>query len=136
MVKRIIDAPTIYPMTWQYSPAIEVSGGRTVYMSGIIGARPDGTIPHDIVEQAELLFSNLAELMRAAGGTIADIVKLNIYVGEDYPSRAAEIRAIRSRYFTSDYPCSTLVQVAGFASPDYRIEVEAVAAMPAAPDAV
>lgn len=126
--RRTIEVPSIYPMTWQYSPAISVSGGRTVYISGIIGARPDGSIPvGDIGAQAELAFANLEQVVQAAGGTMRDIVKVNVYVGEEYAGRAAELRTIRQRYFPTDYPTSTLVRVAGFANPDYLFEIEAIA---------
>lgn len=128
MDKRIIEVPAIYPMTWQYSPAVSVAGGRTVWISGIVGAEPDGSIPAgDIVAQARLAFANLEQVVLAAGGTMRDIVKVNVYVGEDYGAHAAEIRAIRSGYFPSDYPASTLVRVAGFANPAYLFEIEAVA---------
>jgi 2-iminobutanoate/2-iminopropanoate deaminase len=134
MDRRTIEVPSIYPMTWQYSPAISVSGGRTVYISGVIGARPDGSIPvGDIGAQAELAFSNLEQVVLAAGGTMRDIVKVNVYVGEEYAGRAAELRAIRQRYFPSDYPTSTLVRVAGFANPDYLFEIEAVAVVSESP---
>lgn len=128
MEKRIVVVPSIYPMTWQYSPAVSVRGGRTVYLSGIVGARPDGSLPSgDIVAQAELAFANLAAVIVAAGGSVRDIVKVTVYVGEDFPTHAAALREIRSRYFTADYPASTLVRVAGFANPDYLFEIEAVA---------
>lgn len=128
MDRRTIEVPSIYPMTWQYSPAISVAGGRTVYISGIIGARPDGSIPvGDISAQAELAFSNLEQVVRAAGGTMRDIVKVNVYVGDEYAARAQELRTIRQRYFPSEFPTSTLVRVAGFANPDYLFEIEAVA---------
>lgn len=131
MRKEIIEVPSIYPMTWQYSPAIAVSGGRTVYISGVVGMRPDGTIPKgDIVAQAELALANLEQVVQAAGGTLGDIVKVNVYVGEDYAEHGAEIRTIRARYFTKDFPTSTLVRVAGFANPDYLFEIEAVAVLP------
>ena len=52
-----------------------------------------------------------------------------MYVGADYLEHRAELRAVRSRYFAEPFPASTLVQVAGFANPDYLIEVEAVAAL-------
>ena len=131
MEKDIIQVPSIYPMTWQYSPAIAVSGGRTLFVSGIIGARPDGSLPRgDIVAQAELAFANLREVLIAAGGTLADIVKVTIFVDGAYPAHAAAIREVRARYFTQDYPTSTLVQVAGFANPDYLFEIEAVAVLP------
>jgi uncharacterized RmlC-like cupin family protein/enamine deaminase RidA (YjgF/YER057c/UK114 family) len=133
--RRTIEVPSIYPMTWQYSPAISVRGGRTLYISGIIGARPDGSIPvGDITAQAELAFANLEQVVRAGGGTMRDIVKVNVYVGEEYAAHAAELRVIRQRYFPSDFPTSTLVRVAGFANPDYLFEIEAIAVVPE-PDA-
>lgn len=129
--RRTIEVPSIYPMTWQYSPAISVRGGRTLYISGIIGARQDGTIPAgDIVAQAELAFANLEQVVRAGGGTMRDIVKVNVYVGEEYAARAGELRQIRQRYFPSEFPTSTLVRVAGFANPDYLFEIEAIAVVP------
>lgn len=132
--RRTIEVPSIYPMTWQYSPAISVTGGRTLYISGIIGARADGSIPvGDIGAQAELAFANLEQVVRAGGGTMRDIVKVNVYVGEEYASRAAELREIRQRYFPSEFPTSTLVRVAGFANPDYLFEIEAIAVVPDQP---
>lgn len=129
--RRTIEVPSIYPMTWQYSPAISVRGGRTLYISGIVGARPDGSIPAgDIAAQAELAFANLDQVVRAGGGSMRDIVKVNVYVGEEYASRAAELRQIRQRHFPSDYPTSTLVRVAGFANPEYLFEIEAIAVVP------
>ncbi len=129
--RRTIEVPSIYPMTWQYSPAISVRGGRTLYISGVIGARPDGSIPvGDIAAQAELAFANLEQVVRAGGGAMRDIVKVNVYVGEEYAARAAELRAIRQRYFPSEFPTSTLVRVAGFANPDYLFEIEAIAVVP------
>lgn len=134
--RRTIEVPTIYPMTWQYSTAISVRGGRTLYISGIIGAGPDGSIPvGDIAAQAELAFANLEQVVRAGGGTMRDIVKVNVYVGEEYASRAAELRRIRERYFPTDFPTSTLVRVAGFANSDYLFEIEAVAVVPDDPPA-
>lgn len=135
--RRTIEVPSIYPMTWQYSPAISVRGGRTLYVSGIIGARPDGSLPKgDIAAQAELAFGNLEQVVRAGGGTLRDIVKVNVYVGEEYASRAAELRRIRERYFPADFPTSTLVRVAGFANPDYLFEIEAIAVVPDEPAGV
>jgi uncharacterized RmlC-like cupin family protein/enamine deaminase RidA (YjgF/YER057c/UK114 family) len=108
-----------------------VRGGRTLYISGIIGARADGSIPKgDITAQAELAFANLEQVVRAGGGTMRDIVKVNVYVGEEYAARAGELREIRQRYFPSEFPTSTLVRVAGFANPDYLFEIEAIAVVP------
>jgi enamine deaminase RidA (YjgF/YER057c/UK114 family) len=126
--KTIVEVPTIYAPAGQYSHAISVRGGRTVYLSGVVGKRPDGSIAEgDVVAQAEQAFQNLGEVLRAAGATFHDIVKVNIYVGVDFNAHAADLRSIRARYLTSDFPTSTLVQVAGFAGPEYLYEIEAVA---------
>ncbi len=130
--KRIIDVPQIYPKMGAYSNAIEVRGGRTIYLSGVVGAYPDGTLPKgDIALQADLAYRNLAEVMRVAGGSLADIVKVTILVGEDYPTHAKTLREVRARHFPDgDFPTSTLMRVAGFAGPDYLFEIEAIAVLP------
>lgn len=130
MEKRIVEVPSIYTPAGDYSHAIVVSGGRTAYLSGVVGKRPDGSMPDSITEQAELAFQNLEAVMDAAGGTLRDIVKVNVYVGEDFASHAAELRPIRARYFKPDFPISTLVRVSGFAGPDYLFEIEAIAVLP------
>ncbi|WP_404433832.1 RidA family protein [Microbacterium lacus] len=131
MHKQIITTDRVYPPTAAFSQAIRVSGGDLVFVSGIIGMRADGTMPSTGVEQIELAFANLAEVMRAAGGTTADIVKVNVFVRDDFLLVRDDLRAIRARYFTHDFPVSTLVQVAGFAGPEYLFEIEAIAALPA-----
>ncbi|MGH2511794.1 MAG: RidA family protein, partial [Candidatus Limnocylindrales bacterium] len=69
MDKQIIDVPEIYPMTWQYSPAIKITGGSLVFISGIVGYSPDEEIARgDIGAQAEQAFKNLEAVLRAAGG--------------------------------------------------------------------
>jgi enamine deaminase RidA (YjgF/YER057c/UK114 family) len=126
--KSIVEVPSIYEPAGQYSHAISVTGGRTVYLSGVVGKRPDGSIAEgDVGAQAEQAFQNLEAVMRAAGGTLADIVKVSVFLGVDFSAHAAELREIRARYLTGDFPTSTLVQVAGFAGPEYLFEIEAVA---------
>ncbi|WP_283133887.1 RidA family protein [Rhizohabitans arisaemae] len=130
MRKTIVTTPDIYEMTWDYSTAIKVTGGSLLFVSGIIGMTPDGKLAPDLLTQADTAFANLEKVMVSAGGTLRDIVKVNVFVGENYRDHMAEMRKIRSRYFTGDFPVSTLVQVAGFANPDYLFEIEAIAALP------
>ncbi|SEF11210.1 RidA family protein [Jiangella alba] len=134
MRREVVTPPDVYAPTWQFSQAVKVTGGSTVYVSGIMGFRPDGTMPDDIVEQADLVFANLRAVLVAAGGTLDDVVKVTVYVGEDYLAHREELREVRARYFAgAAYPASTLVRVAGFADPRYRIEVEAVAVLAVTP---
>jgi 2-iminobutanoate/2-iminopropanoate deaminase len=130
MVKRHIVPDGVYTPTWQFSQAVAVSGEELVFVSGIMGYRVDGSMPEGIVAQADQAFANLAAVVAAAGGSLADVIKVTVYVGEDYALHRDELREVRSRHFAEPpYPASTLVQVAGFANPDYLIEVEAVAAV-------
>lgn len=129
MLKQVIRPEGVYPPTAEFSQAIRVSGGDLVFVSGIIGMRPDGSMPQGAREQVELAFANLAKVLDASGATPADVVKVNVFVGEDFRLMREDVREIRARYFTHDFPVSTLVQVAGFASPDYRFEIEAIAAV-------
>ena len=129
MQKQVIVPEGVYPPTADFSQAIRVSGGDLVFVSGIIGMRPDGSMPSTAREQVELAFANLAKVLDASGATPADVVKVNIFVGESFALVRDELREIRARYFTHDFPVSTLVQVVGFAGPDYRFEIEAIAAV-------
>jgi len=130
MQKEIIVPEGVYPPTADFSQAIRVSGGDLLFLSGIIGYRLDGTMPKGAVEQAEVAFDNLRRVLESAGGSMADIVKVNVYLGEDFRLMRDELREVRARFFTHDFPVSTLVQVAGFANPDYLFEIEAIAALP------
>lgn len=127
MRKSYLNPSAIYAPPSHFTQAIRTSGGDLVFVSGLVGFRPDGSMPDGIVEQAEAAFENLRKVIRAAGGDVTDIVKVNIYVAQEYARDAAAVRDVRARFFTGDYPVSTLVQVAGFASPDYLFEIEAIA---------
>lgn len=132
MQKRAINPTTIYAPTWDFSQAIEVSGApRLLFISGIMGFRPDGSISNSMAEQSDQAYRNLAEVLAAAGGTLADIVKVTVLVGEDYPAHRDAMREVRARYFTEEpFPASTLMRVEGFAGRDYKFEIEAIAALP------
>lgn len=131
MRKDIIVPEGIYPPTAQFSQAIRVSGGDLVFVSGIIGMRADGSLPETTREQIEVAFENLTAVLRAADASPDDVVKVNVFIGEEFHLLRDDLREIRARYFTHDFPVSTLVQVAGFAGPDYRFEIEAIAAVAA-----
>ena len=83
--------------------------------------------------QAEQVFRNLKIGVEAAGATMADIVKLNVYlVAEVDQADVPKLRAIRERYVnTASPPASTLVFVTRLARPGWLIEIEAVAAIDA-----
>ncbi len=129
MIQEHINAEDAYAPPWQFNHAVKVTEGTSmIFMSALAGYEPDGTLNEsDIVAQGEAAFENMKKVVEAAGGTVADIVKTTVYIRQDFRENSAALRAVRSRYFTKNFPASTLIQVAGFANPDYLIQVEAIA---------
>jgi enamine deaminase RidA (YjgF/YER057c/UK114 family) len=129
--KEFLNPSDIYPPTAKFTQAIKVTGGTLVFCSGLVGYEPDMKIAAgDVVRQAEVAYDNLRKVMAAVGGGLEDVVKVTIFIGEDFTQRRDELREVRTRFFGDHAPASTLVQVAGFASHDYLIEIEAVAVLP------
>jgi reactive intermediate/imine deaminase len=101
--------------------------GRLVFVSGMTARQPDGGIAGvgDIREQTRQVCENVKAAVEAAGGTLADICRVDVYVRnmEDF----AKIHEIRAQYFTEPLPASTMVEVSKLAHPDYLIEINAIA---------
>ncbi len=106
--------------------------GGIAYLAGMTarGADPAGT-PADEYGQAKAIFTKIRHLIEAAGGAMSDIVKVTIFV-TDIKQREKVWQA-RREFFTGNFPCSTLVQVAALADPSLKVEIEAVAHLGAGP---
>jgi 2-iminobutanoate/2-iminopropanoate deaminase len=79
----------------------------------------------DEYAQAKVIFTKIRHLVEAAGGSMADVVKVTIFV-TDIKQREKVWQA-RREFFTGNFPASTLVQVAALADPSLKVEIEAVA---------
>jgi enamine deaminase RidA (YjgF/YER057c/UK114 family) len=116
-----------------YSHIAKVNRGTIVYLAGQVASDASGKLVGEgnFEAQAEQVFRNLKIAVEAAGGTMADIVKLNIYlVAEVDQAEVPKLRAIRNRYVNTEKPpASTLVVVSRLAQPGWLIEIEAVAAL-------
>ena len=116
-----------------YSHIAKVNRGTIVYLAGQVASDASGKLVGEgnFEAQAEQVFRNLRIAVEAAGGTMADIVKLNIYlVAEVDRAEVPKLRAIRNRYVnTESPPASTLLFVSRLAQPGWLIEIEAVAAL-------
>ena len=109
----------------RYSHAWRVD--KTVYLAGALGSEADGSFAPDIRVQTRRAFEKLATVMQEAGGTLADIVKLTVFITDmRFREGYGEVRAT---FFASDPPASTLVQVVALADPLAIIEIEAVAVL-------
>ena len=109
-----------------YNHVVKV--GNTVYISGQVSRDLEGRTAHvgDAEAQIRQVWANLAIAMKAAGGSLNDIVKTTTYVvGRE---NLAKIRVARLALLPSEgRPTSTTLVVAGLADPDLLVEVEAVA---------
>ncbi len=106
-----------------YSQAVRIDD--TVYISGQIPLVP-GTktlISQDFSEQLTQVFENLSAICDAAGGSLADIVKLNIYLTD--LSHFAAVNQVMSAWFSQPYPARAAVGVASLPM-HALVEAEAV----------
>jgi len=130
--KEFLSPKTLMPPAG-YSHIAKVNGGTTVYLAGQVSSDASGKLigEGNFEAQVEQVFRNLRIAVEAAGGTMADIVKLNIYlVAEVNQADVPKLRAIRDRYVNVEKPpASTLVVVSRLARPGWLIEIEAVAAI-------
>ncbi|HEY5130601.1 MAG TPA: RidA family protein [Bradyrhizobium sp.] len=133
-LKEFLSPKTLMPPAG-YSHIAKVNHGTIVYLAGQVSSDASGTLigEGNFEAQAEQVFRNLKIAVEAAGGTMADIVKLNIYlVAEVDQAAVPKLRAIRDRYVNAEKPpASTLVVVSRLARPGWLIEIEAVAAIDA-----
>ncbi len=118
-----------------YSHVAKVNSGAIVYISGQVPSDASGKFigEGNFEAQVEQIFGNLKIAVEAAGGTMADIVKLNYYLVADVDqAEVPKLRPIRDRYINvAKPPASTFVVVSRLMRPGWLIEIEAVAAIDA-----
>jgi len=107
--KAIIQTETAPEAIGTYSQAVKVN--NTVYLSGQIPLVPAtmALVDGGFAEQAEQMFKNLSAVCEAAGGSLQDIVKLNIYLTDlsNFPT----VNQVMSSYFNEPYPARAAVGV-------------------------
>ena len=132
-MSKEIFSPATLPPPVGYSHVAKVNKGTLIYLAGQVSSGASGKLVGEgnFEAQTEQVFANVKIAVEAAGATMADIVKLNIYiVAEVDPAQVPKMRAIRDRYVkVENPPASTLVVVSRLARPGWLIEVEAVAAL-------
>lgn len=122
-MKKIISTDKAPAAIGPYSQAIEVNG--MVYTSGVIPVVPaTGDIPEGIAAQADQAIGNLCELLKAAGTSAENVIKTTVFIKD--MNDFAKVNEIYSKYFVSDCPARSCVEVARLPK-DVLIEIEAVA---------
>ncbi len=118
-----------------YSHAVEVQGGKTLYVSGQVALDRDGKLvgQGDMAAQFRQICLNLKAVLVARAGQLDDIVKLTIYVLDKaaYKARAKDIGEVYREYFGRRFPAMTFLEVKGLYDDDEGclMEIEAVAIM-------
>ena len=124
---RTLQAGAIHPPFAAYSHGVEVpAGARMVFVSGQLGIAKDGSVPHECEAQAALCFGNIEAILREASMGLKNVVRINAFVTDR--AHLKPYMTVRDRLFPPPFPASTLMIVAGFARPEFMVEIEAVAA--------
>ena len=122
-MKKIIATKDAPAAIGPYSQAIEVNG--LIFTSGVIPIVPaTGELAEGgIEEQAEQAIRNLAALIKASGAKIENTIKTTVFIKnmEDF----AKVNEIYAKYFTTDFPARSCVEVARLPK-DVLIEIEAI----------
>ena len=123
MTRKTIQTDSAPQAIGTYSQAVRT--GNTVYISGQIPLLPDTMelVSGDMEAQARRVFDNLAAVAEAAGGTLADVVKLNVFLLD--LGHFALVNEIMAEYFREPYPARAAVGVAALPR-GAQVEMDAV----------
>jgi enamine deaminase RidA (YjgF/YER057c/UK114 family) len=136
MEKSFFNPAETHNMPQFYSQAVSIRDGgiRTIYISGQVGVDAQGKLAGDggLADQAARAFANLDAVLRAAGATAKDVVKITVFsVGLDGPKSAIIGGAMLKHFPGPDQPASTWIGVTSLVGKGYLLEVEATAVVKA-----
>ena len=108
-----------------YTDGVEANG--FLYISGMLPVNAMGELVGDgyVVRQSEQVLGNISAVLRSAGASFDDVVRVGVYV-RNMADREL-INTVRRRYFGDARPASALVEVSALAHPGALVEIEAVA---------
>jgi len=115
-----------------FSHVVEVQGGRLIFISGQVPADAQRRLSsRDLREQIGKVYANLEIALNSVGAGFENIVKTTNYLTS--PAQMGIFREVREQRFAKlkSRPASTTVIVAGLADPEYLLEIEVIAAVPA-----
>lgn len=127
MEPKIVQPPTGSMPAGPWSQGVQA--GSLLFVSGQVGEDAGGVIvdAKDFRTQAARALENVAQVVRAAGGTKADIVKITAFLTDvrHFPA----YNDVRRAFFGDRFPASTSVVVKELARPEYLLEIEAIAVL-------
>ena len=123
MTKKTIKTDQAPKAIGTYSQAVKVD--QTVYLSGQIPLSPKTmeVVSGDITTHTRVVFDNLSAVAKASGGSLADIVKLNVYLCD--LNNFAVVNKVMAEYFDEPYPARAALQVSALPK-GVDIEIDAI----------
>jgi enamine deaminase RidA (YjgF/YER057c/UK114 family) len=122
-IRRVTSPNVPEPPPERWSNCLVCDG--IAYVSGMVARGAPNLEKLDEYEQAKVIFGKIKGMLEAAGGAMADVVKVTIFVTNI--KNNTKVWKARAEYFKGNFPASTLVQVAALAAPEILVEIEAVA---------
>ncbi|MGC6329612.1 RidA family protein [Rhizorhabdus sp. FW153] len=133
MANNRINPDSMYnSLVYGFSHAAVQTSGKTVHLAGQVAWDKDCAIVggDDLAAQTRQTLANIKTVVEAAGGTIADIVRLRIYVVNHSPDKLGVVLPEVGAFFGDvTPPPNTFLGVQALALPDFLIEIEATAAI-------
>jgi enamine deaminase RidA (YjgF/YER057c/UK114 family) len=130
MGKAIVNPPSLaHPRG--FSHGVLVTGGMLLFLAGQTASDAEGQIvaPGNLVAQYEQVLRNLQTVVKAAGGTMQDIVKITIFVSDrdDYLAQLKALGNVHKAFFGTYYPATALLEISRFYQDEALIEIEGMA---------
>jgi 2-iminobutanoate/2-iminopropanoate deaminase len=123
--ERVITRPDPYE---PYLLSQGIRFGELLFISGQAGADDEGRIvPGGLPAQGEQAFANLRRALEAGGSSLADVIKVTIFVTD--MGHFQDVVALRRQFFSAPYPADTIAEVKALYDPAAMIEIEAIAAV-------
>src|ERR1700704_4466133 len=118
---------TPFQLSRAFSPGVITEGGKTVWVAGQTATRDNAgnDIANNFEAQVKQVFSQIDQILKRAGGSLANIVQVTVFIKESrYGDRFVEMR--KDYFQNGNYPGSALITVTNFARPGIEIEIQAV----------
>lgn len=131
MPKQEIVSAKLAPPNGHFAQAVVAEAtGRMLFISGMTARNAEGGITGlgDIAAQTRQVCENVKAAVEEAGGTLDDIVRVDVYVTD--MRHFDTIHEVRREFFTGPPPASTMVEISKFSRPGYEIEMSAIAVVP------
>lgn len=129
---EIVNPPALgAPRGWN-NGMLALARGRVLLVAGQIGVGPDGGIVQGLAQQFGAALANVAQVVEQAGGRVADVGRLTVFV-TDMPTYRASLSEVGAEYravFGKHFPAMSLVEVSALVHPEALVEVEATAVLP------